>query len=242
MNLKRLKSLLKNKKILVFLGIGLILLIVFISLIASSFNKPSSVDAGRFKNEFESFNKKESSEGIKLQKVSLSNKNKIVYTDLDGALNFLESGTGIIFFASPDDPTARSVVNCLLDAMDSSKVEKVLYLDMREILDEYELRDTEVKKLSTASPKYYSMVTILKDYLEDYYIKDLSTQVEYSVGVKRLSGPTLVAVKKGYVLNAHTGSVDLKENQTEYDELDFTEKAELKIIYENIMAEVEKEA
>ena len=77
-------------------------------------------DIAIFKEEYESLN----SENIE---VNISLDNEIVYLNTKEVVQFLQEGTGVIYFGIPSDPRSRSVVETLLEVVKDNDLELKYY-------------------------------------------------------------------------------------------------------------------
>ena len=168
-------------------------------------------DAVKFKNEYESLNGKVASGDYKYPTVTLTDTNPFVYESSKKIIETLKSGTGIIYLGFPKCPWCRNAVNVL----SYLNVDKIMYLDMTDERDTYELVDGALKKTKDGSKEYYEMLNILDDILSDYEIEDDGKT--YSVGEKRIYVPLVIGVKDGKIVGYHADTVELNEGQTAFD-------------------------
>lgn len=168
-------------------------------------------DEKKFKNEYESLNGTYSD-------VSIIEDNNIEYITLDQAAKIIDSGSGVIYFGYATNPMSRLAIPILLNAMGGSNLDKIYYVSLRDDYKESDIRDVyelnsknKAKKVKeAASQSYYEILVALADYLNDY---TLTTQTgnTVSTGEKRLSAPSVVAVKDGVIIDVKT----MNEEQTE---------------------------
>lgn len=169
----------------------------------------------QFKEEYESLNGTTYSDGSKITEVEIIEDNNIEYISMTDAVNLLDSGTGVIYFGFSGCSFCRNAVPVLLEAMTSSELETIYYVDLRpENKAENDLRDTytlntknKAKKTKDAEESYYEVLTSLANYLEDYVLTtDKGKKVD--TGEKRLYVPTVVAVVEGEIVGFHQGTVE----------------------------------
>ena len=144
----------------------------------------------------------------------------------------LKNGTGIIYLGFPKCPWCRNAVNVL----SYLNVDKIMYLDMTDERDTYELVDGALKKTKDGSKEYYEMLNTLDDILSDYEIED--NDKTYSVGEKRIYVPLVIGVKDGKIVGYHADTVELNEGQTAFDLLSNEQQEKLKSIYDDIKDKV----
>ena len=195
---------------------GLLILLVGIMIF-----KPRSMDAAKFKEEYEKLNKD----------------NKVKYGTLEDAVALLAEGTGVVYFGAPDCPWCRSIVPSLLKKIDCSCLENVLYVDMTGKRNTYEVKDNKPVETEQADQDYYRLLELLDEHLENYSIKD-DEGVEHVVPEKRIYLPLVVGVRNGKVVSAHTGSVELGDTQSPFDDLSDVQRSELEVVFENLIKEV----
>ncbi len=189
-------------------------------------------DAVKFKKEYESLNGKALNGDYKYPTVTLTDTNPFVYESSKKIIETLKSGTGIIYLGFPKCPWCRNAVNVL----SYLNVDKIMYLDMTDERDSYELVDGALKKTKDGSKEYYEMLNILDDILSDYEIEDNGKT--YSVGEKRIYVPLVIGVKDGKIVGYHVDTVELNEGQTAFDLLSNDQQEKLKNIYDDIKDKV----
>ncbi len=227
---------LKLKKQHVILG-GIALIFLVVLLIILLVVNGKETDAKRFKHEYEAYNDKKVNSDNKYQKLKISKKNKVKYIDLEEAEEILEKGTGLIYFGFPNCPWCRGLIETLLNEVENSEINNLLYVDMTDKRDEYEIKDNKVILKSEAAEGYYDILKLLDDHLEDYTIKD-ENGMEYETGKKRLFVPLIVAIKDGMIKGVYDG-VKLNEGQSPYEELTSMQISELSVAFQGLIKEVE---
>ena len=195
-------------------------------------------DEKQFKKEYESINSEDGA-----LKVNIIEDNNIEYITMKDASKILDDGTGFIFFGFSRCPYCRSSIETLLNAMSSSNLEKIYYVNLRpdgkaesDIRDLYELKNDKAKKVKDGEEGYSEVVTALANYLDDY---TLTTEKDKKIktGVKRLYAATVVAVRDGKVLSYHNGTVEShKAVDKKLPELTKKQKQELLDIYMDMIS------
>jgi len=173
-------------------------------------NYVATADEKKFKNEYESLNNVEKNKSIKIMA-----DNNIEYINMDKAASILDSGSGVIYFGFAGCPWCRNAITVLLDAMKSTELDKIYYVNVRpDSKPENDVRDTytldsrnKAKKTRDAKESYYQVLLALANNLEDY-ILTTSNGKKVNTGEKRLYAPTVVVVKKGVVIGFHQGTYD----------------------------------
>lgn len=172
-------------------------------------NYVPTADETNFKKEYESLN------GTSTTQIEVIKDNNIVYIDMAKAAEILESGSGVIYFGYASCEECRASVPVLLDAMSSSDLEKIYYVNLRpENKEENDLRDlytlnnkNKAKVARKATAEYDSVRIALANHLDDYVLTT-SKGKKVNTGQKRLNDLTVVSVVEGQVMGYHEGSVD----------------------------------
>ena len=205
-----------KKKILLFI----VVLCVF-SLVGCS---KKDDYASKFKEEYESYNGKQTSSGKDYLKVEVPEENVIVYSSISEVLDIIKNKSGVIYFGFPTCPWCRNMVVPLLEAADSTSLDKIYYLNMYEERDTIKYVDGEFITEKEASEGYYDLVNALSSILDDYIVKD-SDGIEHNTSKKRIYVPLVVFIKDGEIVDYHANTVDsqvdpyIKLNDEEHDSL-----------------------
>lgn len=223
-----------KKKLIIIIGIFVAITIAVLSFYQI---KLKNTDAYKFKESYEALNDTEAY-GFKYQNLNIPKDNKIKYATLDEAIDIIENGTGLIYFGFPNCPWCRGMLPILLDTVECSCLENVLYVDASEIRDVYELKDGEVKISKEASKEYYKLLELLDANLSEYTLTE--GEKTYEVGEKRIYVPFVVGVKNGKIVGSFE-TITLDEGQTAFDKLTENQKNEYRKNYQNIIGEITKE-
>lgn len=196
----------------------------------------SKTDAAKFKKEYETLNGEKSPSGDRYQKLKISINNKVKYSNIEEAIEVLKGETALIYFGFSNCPWCRGMLPVLLDELDNSNLEEMLYVDMTDKRDEYKVSDGVIIEEKGASEDYYKLMNVLKKYLDDYLVKD-SYGIEYEVGEKRLYVPLVVAVKEGVIQGVYNG-IEYPEDQSPYSELTPLQKEEMQVIFTGLIESI----
>ena len=209
-------------------------------------NYVATADEKTFKESYEGLNGTTDANGQKITEVEIMVDNNIEYIRLDKALSILDSGSGVIYFGFSACSYCRNAVPVLLDAMNSSDLDKIYYVDIRpDNKAENDLRDTyslnaknKAKKTKDASDTYYEVLTSLANHLDDYVLYTEKGK-KVNTGEKRLLAPTVVSVVKGEIVGFHQGTLDSHEADDKGTLKDLTkeQKKELLKKYTKVISE-----
>ena len=163
-------------------------------------------DAYKFKEEYESINNKENeNNGKKYRELSIPTDNPIEYAtakDIVEKINNKE--TFIVYFGFKECPWCRSIITELLNVASDKEVEKIYYVDVKDIRDVKEIDEDGNITTTKEGDKYYlELIEKLGEVLSDYTLtKDEST---IEVGEKRIYAPNVVAISNGKAIQMETG-------------------------------------
>lgn len=183
-------------------------------------------DAIRFKDEYEVLNDEETGyKDFKYPIVNIDADNPMVYKTPKEILEVLEQEDAIVYFGFATCPWCRNVIETLIDVAKDNNVDKIYYVDIKDIRDSYEFNGTlEPKMTKKGTNAYYEILDFLGDNLDKYYIKDEDGN-QYDTGVTRLYAPTIVSVSDGEVLGLHVSTVDSHLNP--YEKMNKEQQKEL---------------
>lgn len=223
-----------NKVLYIISGVCIALVIALCGFIMVKHNKNVLTDAERFKEEYEIWNDVETEDKKnKYPSVSIDANNPIVYKSPKEIVNIMENEEAIIYFGYAYCPWCRNSIETLLEVAKDNNVNVIYYVDIKDIRDEYVFDGTiKPKQTKKGADAYYQIVDILKERLENYYVKDKNGN-EYGTGVKRLFAPTVVKIKDKEIIGIHTSTVETHTNP--YGKLTEEQKQELYDIYKEFV-------
>lgn len=154
-------------------------------------------DSYKFKKEYESINGKvRKKDGKKIRKVSININNPIKYSTAEEISKKIEKkDTFIVYFGFNDCPWCRSIIENLIEVAKEKELDKIYYVDIKDIRDEKILSDGKVGTKKEGSKGYMQLLEKLDNVLQDYKIQD--DDKEISTGEKRIYAPNIVAVVNG---------------------------------------------
>lgn len=197
-----------NEKYLI-VGIGVVAVILVIVLLINGNNYIALFwgDGGKFQNEYEELNGKESTDGKEYPSVEIDG-NKIKYLNLDEVLDILDKGTAAIYIGYAECVYCRSAVQVLVDTARNSKLDYVYYLDISDIWDVKKL-DNNGKVITKQKAKdgYDKLLKELgEEYTEEYILKDKNGN-DVKVGERRVSVPLVIFVVNGDIVSSNVGTL-----------------------------------
>lgn len=189
-------------------------------------------DAYKFKNEYESVNNNDLSNGKKVRELTIADNNPFVYKTPEELVKMIEEDkTFAVYFGFNTCPWCRSVITSLIDSALEKGVKKVYYVDVKDIRDTYELNDNnEAVRTKEGTDAYYRLLELLNPVLTDYtplkYKTKKGKTKEVKIDEKRIYAPNVVVVKNGEAVSMESGIVD--ELTDPYMELDNGIKCKIK--------------
>ena len=183
-------------------------------------------DAIKFKEEYEKLNNKENPNNKKLYpSVDINKDNPIKYSNYDEVLEILKSGTGVIYFGSPNSALSRILIVPLLTSAEESEVETIYYMNLEEEAESLMLDDKLNVVIEHEGTKgYFKLVSALDSILSENILISADGD-KVSTGKKKIEMPTVVFVKDGEIVGYHVGTVDSHEDP--YTPLDDRQSEEL---------------
>lgn len=197
------------KKLFLFL----ILTIALFNLTGCIDNKKTmSTDALKFKEEYESLNGTFNSSGKEYRAISISEDNPMIYKEAEDIIEMINNKeTFAVYFGFNSCPWCRSVVPTLIEVAKNVEIEKIYYVDVKEIRDVIEINETgELETIKKGTDGYYQLIDLLKDVLKDYSITD-SNGNKIFANEKRIYAPNVVILIDGVAEKLESG---ISEKQT----------------------------
>lgn len=196
--------------------LAIILTLTLLITLTGCTNKKS--DAYKFKEEYESINnEKNEKTGKENRKIVIDKENPFIYSTAEEIAEKMENKeTFIVYFGFKDCPWCRSIIEELISAAKDNNVEKIYYVDVKEIRDVKELdEEGNVKTTIEGTKGYKQLLEKMNDVLKDYKLKKDDEEIE--TGEKRIYAPNVVAVSNGKAIQLETG---ISEKQKDaYQEL-----------------------
>lgn len=227
----------QDKRILLVIVAGLMTLALILGVLAvrnKDENEVLKSDAARFKEEYEALNgTMNDNNKMNYPIVEVNEDNPIVYKTDDEVVEFLENGTGIIYFGFSSCPWCRTMVPRLLKAAESTSLGEIIYVDIQHIRDTLTLDDNDQVVVSNEGTNgYKEILKKLDKVLEPYYLTN-SKGKKIDTNEKRLYAPTVITVKNGEILDIHVDT--LSTQKSGYQALTQKEEEELFGIYQKMI-------
>ena len=174
----------------------------------------TKTDALKFKEEYEKKNgEKNEKYNVVTRSVSIPKDNPIVYATAEDIVKKIDNKeTFVVYFGFSDCPWCRSVVEELINVAKDNHVEKLYYVDVKELRDVKELdEENNIITSKEGDEHYMELIEKLESVLEDYTLTD-SEGNEISAGEKRIYAPNIVGVAKGKPTEMVTGESEKLTN------------------------------
>jgi thiol-disulfide isomerase/thioredoxin len=191
--MNKIKTILKDKKNIAII-IGIIILIILSLIYCINSNN----DAIKFKKEYESLNgTTREKDGKTIRSINIPKNNPMIYSTADEVVKMInDKQTFLVYFGFEDCPWCRSVITNLIKAANDANLDKIYYVNIKEIRDNIELIDGKPQTVEKGSKGYYKLLKLLDNVLEDYNIEDNDGN-KVSTGEKRIYAPNVIAIVNG---------------------------------------------
>ncbi len=190
-----------------------------------------------FKKAYEDLNGQiRDKDGKTIRTLNIDSNNPVDILTEEETIDILENGTGIIYMGFTDCPWCRTMVPVLLNTLKNTGIEKLYYLDIKDIRSTYVLNNkNKAVKEKDGTTGYYKILELLDKELDNYTLTT-SKGKTVKTGEKRLLAPTVVFVKEGKVVGTHVGTVDTQKDP--YEDLTEEQTTELVDIYTKLINKV----
>lgn len=199
-----------------------ILTILLLVLLVGCTNKniwKETDDSLKFEEEYEILNGTKNTSGTEYLNIDVPSANPMKYLTIDETLEFLENGTGILYFGRPGCPYCRSTLNTFLDFAKDNEIKVINYYNPEIIRNE-------------GTNDYKKILEILDEYLKVDTTSQNEEDEDFDPTLKRLGVPDVYFINKGRVIGHY------QESRAEYrDSLTKEQEKELKEIYNEIYSD-----
>ncbi len=167
-------------------------------------------DAEKFKNEYEDLNDK-TIDNINYISVNINGTNPINYIDEKELIKRIDnSETFLVFFGYAKCPWCRAIIENLINEANDNAIEKIYYLDIENIRDEYKLNENkQLELIKDGTDEYKILLKKLDPVLNTYesfsYLDTEGKEIEVPVNEKRITGPSLMIIKNGVAVKSVSG-------------------------------------
>lgn len=201
--------------ICLFLLVALCIVYIFSELYTES-DVPGvkNTDAVTFKTEYESINNKSVDEEKVYRSLEIPEDNPFLYITAEELVEKIDNKeTFVVYFGFNTCPWCRSVLSNLIKSAKSNNIDKIYYVDVKNIRDTYSLNEEhEAIRTVEGTKGYYDLLNRLDRVLDKYANLTYSTKKkkktvikEVEVGEKRIYAPNIVAVRDGAPIGITTG-------------------------------------
>lgn len=191
------------KKTLIFL---LLTTIILNMTGCSSSNKGIKTDALKFKEEYEKLNGEKNSTGKEYRTLSIPEDNPFIYKSASDVVEMINNKeTFAVYFGFDSCPWCRSVIPTLIEVAKDNNIEKIYYVDVKDIRDTIEINeDGQLETTKEGTVAYYELLELLDKVLNDYSLID-SDNKEVSTDEKRIYAPNIVIIVDGKAKKLESG-------------------------------------
>ena len=164
-----------------------------------------TTDAYKFKEEYESINNKDNGHGKKYRELNIPNDNPFVYSTAEEVVKKLDKEeTFVVYFGFKECPWCRSILEELIHAAKDKKVDKIYYVDIKDIRDVKEIDEQgNVVTTKEGNKAYMELLQRFDNVLSDYNLSN--GLVEINSVEKRIYAPNIIAVSKGKAIQMEEG-------------------------------------
>jgi thiol-disulfide isomerase/thioredoxin len=183
-----------------------LILTLLLTLTGCTSENKEKTDAIKFKEEYESINGiVNEKSGKENRTLTIDKENPFIYSTAEEISKKMDNNeTFIVYFGFKECPWCRSVLEELISAAKDKNVEKIYYVDVKEIRDVKEIdEEGNIKTTKEGSEGYNQLIEKMNDVLEEYKLKKDDEEIE--VGEKRIYAPNVVAVSDGKAIQLETG-------------------------------------
>ena len=202
-----------------------IMLLIFISVFSftgcDNKNKKSEEkqsDALRFKEEYESLNGQETKDEKKYRELDIPSNNPFVYASAKEIVKRIDNKESfIVYFGYESCPWSRSLINTLIEAAKDNSVEKIYYVNVKNIRDVLEVKKGKVVTKNRGLEAYYDLLdrldnvlkkyelTVKKEHKDDDDDDDEDDEEIIDTKEKRIYTPNVISIVEGKPTKLVTG-------------------------------------
>ena len=182
-----------------------VIVIALISLFLLTGCVDKTTDAYKFKEEYESINNKDIGNGNKYRSLNISNDNPFIYSTPEDILERVNNNeTFIVYFGFKECPWCRSILEELIHAAKDKKVDKIYYVDVRDIRDVKQVdEENNIITVKEGNKAYMELIEKFSNVLSNYTLTKLDEKID--TGEKRIYAPNIIAVSNGKAIQMEEG-------------------------------------
>ena len=129
--------------------------------------------------------KKNISDGEKFKEeysaLDIDSNNVIKYSDISEILEILDDGSAVIYIGTSGNDLSRVIIPVLLNASESTDIDKIYYVDSSKIDKTFEIKDKEGKVIISDNEMNIPVVLFADEgSVIDYYIGSIDNKLELS--------------------------------------------------------------
>lgn len=185
--------------------IGVIVFVILsLFLLTGCVDKKS--DAYKFKKEYESINNKDNGHGNKYRSLNIPNDNPFVYQTAEDIVKRLnKEETFVVYFGFKECPWCRSMLEELIHAAKDKNIDKIYYVDVKDIRDVKEIDENgNVITAEEGNKAYMELIEKFSNVLSDYTLTNKDNE-KINTGEKRIYAPNIIAVSNGKAIQMEEG-------------------------------------
>ena len=179
-------------------------------------NEVKKSDSLRFKEEYESLNGQETKDDKKYRELDIPSNNPFVYTSAKEIVKMMDNKESfVVYFGFESCPWCRSVISTLIEVAKDNSVDKIYYVNVKNIRDVLEVKNGKVVTKNKGLDAYYDLLDRFDSVLKKYEltVKDEDDEEKkIDTKEKRIYAPNVISVVDGKPTKLTTGiSEDLKD-------------------------------
>lgn len=170
-------------------------------------------DSNKFRKEYESINGQAIGDtGLIVRNLEIPDENPFVYASANDIITMMDNNeTFVVYFGFAECPWCRSVLPTLIEVANDLKLNKIYYVNVKDIRDVVEIdKDGNFVTSKDGSEGYIGLLTRLDNVLEDYTL--MHDGEEIKTGEKRIYAPNVVSVVNGKAIELETGISDIQND------------------------------
>lgn len=200
----------EKRKIALIISAVLVVVLIVVGGFYIAFNN----DAAKFKKEYESINGTiREKDGKTIRSITIPSKNPMVYKSASKIVEAMKNKESfVVYFGFQDCPWCRSVLPTLIDVAHDLKMDKIYYVDVKDIRDVLDVDDEgNVVVTKEGTDAYYELIEMLDSVLTDYVLTDKDGN-KVDTGEGRIYAPNVVAIVNGKAVGLTSGLSDAQDD------------------------------